>query len=110
MLPKQDGYARVSRDGDVLTVESDSLYVALTTLAQEVRETKGFTLKGERTGSVWTVRAEDLLARPEPIMPRQFQGYEPCGCLVNDAGAHRGECPAYVTRLDGNGARYWTPR
>lgn len=37
--------------------------------------------------------------------------YEPCGCVSNNAGAHRGDCPAYRTIKDASGrALYWEPR
>lgn len=37
--------------------------------------------------------------------------YEPCGCVSNDAGAHRGDCPAYRTIKDANGrALCWERR
>lgn len=37
--------------------------------------------------------------------------YEPCGCLVNDAGAHRGDCPDWETVRDPYGrALYWVRR
>lgn len=34
--------------------------------------------------------------------------YEPCGCLTNDDGAHRGDCPEFRTVKDASGrALYW---
>lgn len=43
--------------------------------------------------------------------PRTRITYEPCGCLTNDAGAHRGDCPAWRTVKDDSGrALYWVPR
>jgi hypothetical protein len=37
----------------------------------------------------------------------------PCGCLINDAGAHRGDCPEYRTvekYVDGRLVRTWVRR
>ena len=39
----------------------------------------------------------------------------PCGCLDNEAGAHRGECPDFETVYPANGSRdpdrlTWRPR
>lgn len=100
-----------------LTVTHTSLYHALAEVADHFGSTNGFTISAIRpagSGGLpgkWEVTATvHPVADPEPIVPRQFQGYEPCGCLVNDAGAHRSECPAFVTRLNGDGERYWTAR
>lgn len=37
--------------------------------------------------------------------------YQPCGCLTNNAGAHRGDCPDFE-RIDGDGhgGPHWAPR
>lgn len=106
MQPQREGHTRLTREDGVVTVESDSLYVALTTLAQEVRDGQGFTINGRRTGAAWEVRA----AVTDAHIPAQRQPYEACGCLTDDEGAHRGDCPAYLTRLNADGQRYWTRR
>lgn len=103
---EREGQTRLTRTEDGVTVESDSLYVALTTLAQEVRDGQAFNISGQRHGSVWAVSARVPAQRP----PSEVPYCQPCGCLTNDGGAHRGDCPDYVTRLSGDGARYWTRR
>jgi hypothetical protein len=100
-----DPKTRLTVEAGVTTVESDSLYVALTTLAQQVQESGAFSLRGHRSGDTWTVTAE---ARPVPRQRGEM--FALCGCLTNDEEAHRGDCPAYVTRIDVNGSRYWTRR
>lgn len=35
--------------------------------------------------------------------------HQPCGCLTNDGGAHRGACPVWETREDARG-RFWVRR
>lgn len=103
-----DGRTRLTIADGVITVESDSLYVAMTTLAQQVRHAESFSIHGRRADSAtWEVRATvDAVAIPAQ---RQPVTYEPCGCLANDQGAHRGDCPDFVTR-QGVGGRYWTRR
>lgn len=99
-----EGFVRVTNQDDVITVESDSLYVALTTMAGHLKDSRSFTINAVRMGQDWTLRAA---AVPQAAIPAQRQ---PCGCLTNDTGAHRGDCPDFVTRMDGNGIRYWWRR
>ena len=95
-----------------LTVLHTSLYHALAEVADHFGSTQGFSVSAKRpAGSSglpgkWEVTATpDPVADPAPIVPRQFQGYEPCGCLVNDAGAHRGECPSWRRSRSGHHSR-----
>lgn len=60
---------RLTVEADVVTVESDSLYVALTTLAQHIRGARSFTINGTRIGSGWTVRAAATAAIPAQRAP-----------------------------------------
>lgn len=105
-MEQRDGRTRLTKEDRVITVESDSLMVALTTLATEVRDAATFHLAGTRTADGWRVRAAAVGAIPAQ---RLASPLESCGCLVNEQGAHRGDCPDFVTR-QGIGGRYWTRR
>lgn len=85
----------ISGDGKV-TVISDSLYVALTTLADQIRDKDTFAISGHRHGLTWTVRAWIRLVRP-------------CGCPGELFSAHTDACPVYEPVQDLHGAR-WVER
>lgn len=100
-----EGFVRVTNLDGKVVVESDSLAVALTTLAGHLRDGEAFSIRGrKRSGRHWTVEV------PVTIPAQRQPVHQPCGCLTNDTGAHRGDCPDFVTRMDGDGVRYWTRR
>jgi hypothetical protein len=43
----------------------------------------------------------------QPVTPAHLW---PCGCLVNDGGAHRGKCPVYERAWFEGGGWIWTGR
>jgi hypothetical protein len=86
--------------------EASNLLDALRDLAARLpAEAEALTVTGVRRDGMWRVQGSIPIQR-QPV----FQGYETCGCLTNDAGIHRGQCPDYQTHIDGNGRRYWMRR
>jgi hypothetical protein len=103
-MQHDDPKTRLTEEDGVITVESDSLYVALTTLAQRIRGAESFTINGTRTSLGWTVRVTAAVAVPA-------QRAATCRCLPSSTGRRHAEnCPVFLTRISGDGERYWARR
>jgi hypothetical protein len=88
--------------GDEVIVEGQTLQSALAVLAERLEGMDSISVTGVRRDGMWRVMGSIPLQRTRTT-------YESCGCLTNDEGAHRGDCPDFVTRVGVNG-RYWTRR
>lgn len=46
----------------------------------------------------------------EPVCGESHDHLWPCGCIKNDAGAHRGACPVYEREWHEGGGWIWIGR